>query len=183
MRILKYKANTFNTDEAPVVCAALEAQLGLNLCVHDPNAPNDVHGYLNTSGDGEIEVYLYDAEDCDAIEATPDVVRFVRCGDCGAEHNDWTDPDVCESCAHDLDYAKGRAQRLKAHRGIYKASNKTDAQVRTAVEKVLVTERKMLRLPDNAYGRPVRMLHHAIDAHERSATKLERKADALLRRR
>lgn len=182
MRILKYKAGAFNTDDAASLCMEMETALGLRLCVTNPLLPNDVHGYLNTDSDGNVEVYLYEQADCAAIEAKPDVVRFVRCEDCGAEHNDWTDPDVCEGCGHDLDYRKGRAQSLRSHKGIYKAANKTDAQVRTAVEKVLITDRKMARHPDNTDGRPVRQPTHEIDAQARAATKAERKADALLKR-
>lgn len=182
MRILKYTANQFDTDTAPALCAALEASLGLRLCVTDPLLPNDVHGFVNTSSDGGVEVHLYEPADCDAIEAKPEVVRFVNCPECNFEHNDWTDPDVCEDCGHDLDYSQGRPQRLKSHSGIYKSSTKSDATVRAAVETVLVTGRDMKRHEDNANGMPVRQQTHEIDAHARSVTRLERKAGALLKR-
>ena len=178
MRILKYKADAFNPDDAPALCAALETALGLNLCVHDPNAPNDVHGYLNTSAEG-VEVHLYDAEDAAAIEAMPQVVRFVRCADCGRESNDWTDPDVCEDCGHDLDFAGGRAQELRAHTGIRKHTAKQDKAIVGAAETVLVTNHGMQRHPE---GHMARYEHHVHDAHSRAATKLQRKADALLKR-
>lgn len=182
MRILKYKADAFDTDEAPTVCTSLETSLGLRLCVTDLSAPNNVHGYLNTGSDGEVEVHLYEQADCDAIEAVPDVVRFVKCDDCGRESNDWTDPDVCEGCGHDLDFSQGRARSLRSHKGIYKASNKADVEVRVAVERVLITERGMQRHLDNADGKPIRALHHTIDAQARALTKLERRASALLKR-
>ena len=178
MRFLKYSADQFDTSNAHALCIELEAALGLNLCVHDANAPNDVHGYLNTSAEG-VEVHLYDAEDAAAIEAMPQVVRFVRCADCGRESNDWTDPDVCEDCGHDLDFAGGRAQELRAHTGIRKHTAKPDKTIVDAAERVLVTNRGMKRHPE---GHMARYEHHVHDAHSRAATKLQRKADALLKR-
>ena len=177
MRILHYKAEQFDTTEAATVCGQLEAALGLSLCVHDAAAPNPVHGHLNTDSDGNIEVHLYEPADVAAIEAIPDVVRFAKCDDCGCEQNDWTDPDVCENCGHDLDFAKGRAQSLRAHKGIYRATNKSDAAIEAGCKNVLEKAHGM-----KADGRTQRAPYHAIEAHERAVTKSERKVAALARR-
>jgi hypothetical protein len=71
MKILKYKAEQFNANNAHQICLDLETQLGVNLMNHDTNNPNEVQGYINTSGDGDIEVCLYEQEDVDAINARP----------------------------------------------------------------------------------------------------------------
>lgn len=71
MKLLKYKASNFTTDSAHQLCLDLEASLGVNLMNHDPNNPNEVHGYFNTNSDGDIEVCLYEQEDIEAINAIP----------------------------------------------------------------------------------------------------------------
>ena len=179
MRILRYKAEQFDTTEAGTVCDQLEAALGLSLCVHDAAAPNAVHGHLNTDSDGNVEVVLYEAADVAAMEAIPDVVRFAKCDDCGAEHNDWCDPDVCENCGCEMDFAKGREQSLRAHKGIYRAATETDRTVREKCETVL--KARGFALADPA-APVVRQQHHAVEAHERAATKDVRKIEALARR-
>ena len=179
MRILHYKATQFDTAEAATVCDQLEAALGVALCVHDAAAPNAVHGHLNTDSDGNVEVVLYEAADVAAMEAIPDVVRFAKCEDCGAEHNDWTDPDVCEDCGADVDFTKGRAHSLRAHKGIYRAAQGSDRTVREKCETVLKARGFALADPTAPV---VRQQHHAVEAHERAATKDVRKIEALARR-
>jgi len=72
MKILKFKHDTEDpTKDAHQHCLDLEAATGLSLMNHDPLHPNEVHGYINTSSDGTVEVYLYEQEDVDAIVATP----------------------------------------------------------------------------------------------------------------
>lgn len=67
MRSLHYTLNQFDTKDAHDLCMELEAALGVNLCVKDAKHPNDVHGCLNTDSDGNVEIFLYDAVDVDAI--------------------------------------------------------------------------------------------------------------------
>ena len=173
MRIIQYGANQFNIEDAMALCIELEASLGVVLHVANPALPSPIQGHFNTDSEGNIEVYLYDAEDCDAIEAMPAEVRFAKCGDCGCEQNDWTDPDICENCGSDIDYSKGRIQLLKAHSGIYKATKKTDSQILAACDNVLVSKYKMERTDLSS------LKSHAVEACERAETKMERKAIAL----
>ena len=181
MRVLKYRRNDFDTTEAHGLCMELEAVLGVALCVKDAANPNPVDGYFNTSSDGTVEVCLYEAADAAAIEATPQSVRFAACPRCGREQNDWTDPDVCEDCGEAINFAVGRVQQLRAHSGIYKAHPIRDGQADTRALGVLAAK-GFSRHPDMGNTPVVRSLHHAIDAHLRAATKLERQADAMLRR-
>jgi hypothetical protein len=71
MKKLIYQAEHFNTDDAHAVMLELETELGINLSVKDAKNPNVVHGYVNTSSDGTIEVCLYEAADVTRIDAMP----------------------------------------------------------------------------------------------------------------
>ena len=73
MKVLKYKKEQFNTDDANQVCLDLEAELGISLMNKDPKNPNEVQGYISTSSDGDIEVCLYEQKDIDAIDARPEM--------------------------------------------------------------------------------------------------------------
>ena len=72
MKTLKFKKENHGQDPH-ALCLELETELGVNLMNKDPNNPNDVHGYINTGGDGEVEVFLYEKEDIDTINALPDI--------------------------------------------------------------------------------------------------------------
>lgn len=69
MKALVYRLQGFNVKDAQALCDELEAELGLSLCVRDPSAPNDVHGYLNTGSDGYVEIFLYEGPDVAVIAA------------------------------------------------------------------------------------------------------------------
>jgi len=71
MKILKYKAEQFNTDEANSLCEELETLLGVSLSNKDRDNPNEVHGHFCTGSEGDIEVYLYDDEDATALNELP----------------------------------------------------------------------------------------------------------------
>jgi len=73
MRTLKYKAENFNTNDANAICLELEQELGINLSNKNKDNPNIVHGYLNTSSDGDIEVFFYEDNDIATINALPEI--------------------------------------------------------------------------------------------------------------
>lgn len=73
MRIYHYKHDNEDPTKIAVdLVGEIETALGLKLQVDNGDEPNDVHGYMNTSGDGDVIVYLYDQPDIDAIQALPD---------------------------------------------------------------------------------------------------------------
>lgn len=71
MKLIKYFKSDLSTDDAHQLCLDIEADLGANLHY---DGTNDVHGYMNTGSDGDVEIYLYEPEDIVAIDAHPDQI-------------------------------------------------------------------------------------------------------------
>jgi hypothetical protein len=75
MKILKYKTNLDPTKDAHQLCKDLEISLGVKLMVDDPDNPNEVQGYFNTSSDGAVEVCLYENDDITRINISPEHLK------------------------------------------------------------------------------------------------------------
>ena len=115
MKILKFKKEQFDTNDAQKLVLDLEAELGVNLMNHNSKKPNNVHGYVNTSSDGDVEVYLYEQEDINDIVALPD------------EHE-----EVIEIEDKDKKKKVKRKYKLKAlSNNRYKKCNLTDTIIKT----------------------------------------------------
>ena len=110
MKIIVVKKDGFDTRDAHAVMLELEAELGVNLHVADPKNPNQVHGFVNTSGDGTVEVHLYEDADVQKIDAAPQLR---------------VDP-VSKSLV-----------RTREHNGIYRTAEKTDSALVAGVENVM----------------------------------------------
>ena len=172
MRIIQYKTDAFNTDDAAILCAELEASLGVSLHVTDPAHPNLQYGALYTHSDGIIEIHLYEQEDCLAMDSIPEEVYFAKCDSCGCEQNEWTDPDLCENCGNKIDYSKGKLRALKAHDGIYQSTNKTDNQIAAACDNVLISKYKMMRAEEMGTAKCLYVKSVAVEANERALAKV-----------
>lgn len=124
MKTLKFKKYQFCTDDARTLCLELEAELGVNLMNKDSNNPNEVQGFMNTSSGGDVEVFLYEKEDIDAINALPETnteeVEVVKNGKKVKEQRTYkikenvprkkcnlTDAVISQKCTNFFETAKG----------------------------------------------------------------------------
>lgn len=68
MKVIKLRKNDNDpTDDAMQICDLMESKFGVSLYNRSAANPNDVHGYLNTSSDGSVEVYFYEQEDVEEM--------------------------------------------------------------------------------------------------------------------
>lgn len=73
MRTIKYKKENFDvTKDAAEILKEIEIELGIKLSNDNPNSPNEVQGYLNTSSEGAVEIYFYEQADIDFIDSLPE---------------------------------------------------------------------------------------------------------------
>ncbi len=75
MKVLHFKLEEDVTKDAYEHCLDIEAELGINLMKKHANDTNEIHGYINTSSDGTIEVCLYEDEDLEHIAKLPAHLR------------------------------------------------------------------------------------------------------------
>jgi hypothetical protein len=143
MKIIKFKKEQFNTDDAHQLCLDVEKELGVSLMNKDPKNPNDVHGYINTSGDGTVEVCLYEQEDVDFIVARPMTnTERVKVGERDV---------IVKGKSQKEDIFEERTYNIQAlPNEKYKKCEIADNQIKTKLNKVMITDKGFAKHPDMA---------------------------------
>lgn len=70
MKILTYKFNTDITDSLESHILDIEKELGVHLMKHSVDDTAPIHGHVNASSDGKIEVCLYEESDIKVLDQT-----------------------------------------------------------------------------------------------------------------
>lgn len=143
MKIIKFKKEQFNTNDAYQLALDVEAELGVNLMNHDKNNPNDVHGYINTDSNGNVEVFLYEQEDVNFISARQMYnTEKVKIGEKELLDKK-TGKKIKEDVFEERTYS---IQALPNER--YKKCELSDSQIKNKLEKVMITEKGFEKHPD-----------------------------------
>ena len=70
MKILTYKFDTDITDSLESHILDIEKELGVHLMKHSVDDTAPIHGHVNASSDGKIEVCLYEESDIKVLDQT-----------------------------------------------------------------------------------------------------------------
>lgn len=70
MKILTYKFDTDITDSLEAHILDIEKELGVHLMKHSVDDTAPIHGHVNASSDGKIEVCLYEESDIKVLDQT-----------------------------------------------------------------------------------------------------------------
>jgi len=74
MHVFKVKIPDYDTNQAHNLAVEIGDHLGVDLCNHDKENPNPVHGYMNTDSEGNVEVYLYEPKEVEIINNLPHTI-------------------------------------------------------------------------------------------------------------
>lgn len=70
MKIITYKFDTDITDTLESHIIDIETELGVHLMKHSVDDTAPIHGHVNISSDGKMEVFLYEDSDVEILNKT-----------------------------------------------------------------------------------------------------------------